>query len=113
MAGIPNLLISICDKHYSPRTKEQYLASIKRFILYHGKRHPTEMGEREVSAFLSDLALKETCDQATRRLCAALSCRNRPALNGKGFAPPSEAWPRRLNRFAQAPTISNFPRSRH
>lgn len=36
-------------KRYSLRTEEQYLAWIRRFILHNGKRHPGEMGEREVS----------------------------------------------------------------
>ncbi|GBG14976.1 integrase [Novimethylophilus kurashikiensis] len=35
-------------KHYSIRTETQYLHWIKRFILYHNKRHPREMGEDEV-----------------------------------------------------------------
>ncbi len=44
-------------KHYSLRTEEQYVHWIKRFILFHGKRHPREMGAAEVEAFLSDLAV--------------------------------------------------------
>ena len=43
--------------HYSPRTEEAYVAWIKRFIFFHGKRHPTEMGAEEVTRFLSSLAL--------------------------------------------------------
>ncbi len=43
--------------HYSLRTEEAYLGWIRRFILWHGKRHPIEMGEAEVAAFLSDLAI--------------------------------------------------------
>jgi integron integrase len=42
--------------HYSLRTADAYVGWIRRFILFHGKRHPMEMGEAEVSAFLSDLA---------------------------------------------------------
>ena len=41
--------------HYSRRTEEAYTAWIRRFILYHGKQHPAEMGEREVAAFLTHL----------------------------------------------------------
>ncbi|MEW8509040.1 MAG: phage integrase N-terminal SAM-like domain-containing protein, partial [Candidatus Thiodiazotropha sp.] len=36
-------------RHYSRRTEETYLHWIKRYIFYHGKRHPYEMGEREVA----------------------------------------------------------------
>ena len=43
--------------HYSLRTEEAYVGWIRRFILFHGKRHPLEMGEAEVGVFLSDLAL--------------------------------------------------------
>lgn len=44
-------------KHYSIRTEDQYVFWIKRFILFHGKRHPRELGASEVEAFLSDLAV--------------------------------------------------------
>jgi len=43
-------------KHYSLRTEDAYLQWIRRFILFHGKRHPREMGAAEVEAFLSHLA---------------------------------------------------------
>lgn len=45
-------------RHYSIRTEEAYLGWIKRFILFHGKRHPREMGEAEVAAYyLTHLAV--------------------------------------------------------
>jgi integron integrase len=44
-------------RHLSIRTEEAYLNWIKRFILFHGKRHPTELTESAVSAFLSHLAV--------------------------------------------------------
>ena len=43
-------------KHYSLRTERTYREWIKRFILFHGKRHPREMEVFEVERFLSDLA---------------------------------------------------------
>ncbi len=45
-------------KHYSIRTEEQYVQWARRFILFHGKRHPRDMGAAEVEAFLTDLAIK-------------------------------------------------------
>jgi hypothetical protein len=39
-------------KHYSIRTETQYLQWVKRFILYCDKRHPRDMDEKEVEAFL-------------------------------------------------------------
>jgi len=44
-------------KHYSIRTEQAYVQWIRRYILYHGKRHPRDMGAKEVSAFLSSLAI--------------------------------------------------------
>ncbi|WP_315857925.1 MULTISPECIES: phage integrase N-terminal SAM-like domain-containing protein [unclassified Halomonas] len=41
---------------YRIRTEKTYLYWIKRFILYHQRRHPTEMGATEVRAFLTSLA---------------------------------------------------------
>jgi hypothetical protein len=46
-------------KHYSYRTEETYLHWIKRYILFHKKRHPNEMGDEEIRAFLVHLAEKE------------------------------------------------------
>jgi site-specific recombinase XerD len=43
-------------RHYSPRTEEAYLGWIRRFIVFHGKRHPETLGAAEVTAFLSSLA---------------------------------------------------------
>jgi len=45
-------------RHYSLRTEGTYLSWIKRFILFHGKRHPREMGRQEVQQFLSHLAVE-------------------------------------------------------
>lgn len=43
--------------HYSIRTEEAYVNWIRRFILFHGKRHPKDLGETEIDAFLSHLAM--------------------------------------------------------
>jgi integrase len=44
-------------RHLSIRTEDAYVGWIKRFILFHGKRHPAAMGEAEVAAFLTHLAV--------------------------------------------------------
>jgi site-specific recombinase XerD len=62
---IPNPKLKLLDqvsevmrfKHYSLRTERTYREWIKRYIFFHGKRHPREMGAPEVSRFLSDLAV--------------------------------------------------------
>ena len=43
-------------RHYSRRTEQAYIGWIRRFIVFHAKRHPRELGQREVTAFLSGLA---------------------------------------------------------
>jgi len=43
-------------RHYAYRTEEAYLGWVKRFILFHNKRHPKDMGEAEINAFVSHLA---------------------------------------------------------
>ena len=45
-------------RHLSIRTEEAYVGWIKRFIVFHGKRHPMELGEAEVAAFLTHLAVQ-------------------------------------------------------
>src|SRR3954454_20909492 len=44
-------------RHYSIRTEEAYVQWVKRFIVFHGKRHPSELGEAEVATFLTHLAV--------------------------------------------------------
>ena len=56
----------IRTKHYSIRTEEAYVSWIKRFILFHGKRHPRDMGENEISAFLTDLAVNRNVSASTQ-----------------------------------------------
>lgn len=53
-------------RHYSLRTEQTYLHWAKRFILFHGKRHPQEMGETEVGAFLSHLAVSRHVSPSTQ-----------------------------------------------
>lgn len=53
-------------RHYSLRTEDAYLGWIKRFILFHGKRHPAQMGETEVGAFLTELAVNGRVAAATQ-----------------------------------------------
>ncbi|MGQ9860882.1 MAG: integron integrase [Thiobacillaceae bacterium] len=53
-------------KHYSIRTEDQYVFWIRRFILFHGKRHPCALGAAEVEAFLSDLAVNGRVAAATQ-----------------------------------------------
>src|SRR5690349_11607472 len=66
----PKLLDQVCDvlrrKHYSIRTEQAYTDWIRRFILFHGKRHPAEMAEIEVTEFLTSLARHDNVSASTQ-----------------------------------------------
>ncbi|MEJ2382668.1 MAG: integron integrase [Gammaproteobacteria bacterium] len=53
-------------RHYSIRTEQSYVQWIKRYILFHGKRHPDDMGAEELAAFLSYLAREKDVAAATQ-----------------------------------------------
>ena len=53
-------------KHYSIRTEQAYVNWIKRYILFHGKRHPQEMGVPEIEAFLTHLAVDQEVAASTQ-----------------------------------------------
>jgi integron integrase len=58
----PRLLTRVKEavrtRHMSPRTEEAYIGWIRRYIVFHGKRHPAELGAPEVTRFLSHLAVE-------------------------------------------------------
>jgi len=66
----PRLLDQLRDrirlKHYSLRTEQTYAYWVRRFILFHGKRHPRELGAHEVEAFLTHLAVERRCSASTQ-----------------------------------------------
>jgi len=70
MATPPRLLDQVRErlrlKQYSIRTEQVYVDWIKRFILFHGKRHPTVMGKPEVEAFLTHLAVVRNVAASTQ-----------------------------------------------
>lgn len=53
-------------KHYAYRTEETYVQWIRRYILFHNKRHPKEMGAAEIEAFLTHLAVQEQVAASTQ-----------------------------------------------
>jgi site-specific recombinase XerD len=53
-------------KHYSYRTEEAYVQWIRRYILFHNKRHPNEMGTPEIEAFLTHLAIEGEVSASTQ-----------------------------------------------
>lgn len=53
-------------RHYSPRTEQAYCRWVLRFIRFHGVRHPADMGEAEVNAFLTHLAVADHVSASTQ-----------------------------------------------
>lgn len=53
-------------RHYSIRTEEAYVGWVRRYVVFHGKRHPAELGAAEVSAFLTHLAVRGTVAASTQ-----------------------------------------------
>lgn len=78
MAGMAERLLArmrrvMRSRHYSPRTEEAYLGWVRRFVSFHGLRHPEDMGEAEVGLYLSSLGAHgkvsvSTQSQATNAL---------------------------------------------
>ena len=66
----PRLLARVRDrirfKHYSIRTEEAYVDWIRRFIVFHDKRHPSELNASDVEAFLTDLAVARHVSASTQ-----------------------------------------------
>ena len=58
--------LAIRVRHYSPRTEDAYVHWIRRFILFHHKRHPRELGATDLSAFLSALASEQHVSASTQ-----------------------------------------------
>ncbi len=54
------------SRHYSRRTEETYCLWVKRFIYFHKIRHPAEMAEPEINAFLTHLAVKDPVSASTQ-----------------------------------------------
>lgn len=66
----PKLLDQVRQKirflHYSSKTEQAYIQWIRRYVLFHGKRHPKDMGAEEISAFLNYLANRENVSVSTQ-----------------------------------------------
>jgi len=58
--------INLRSNHYSRKTEEAYIGWIKRFILFHNKRHPNEMGKDEIQKFINHLAVDQNVSSSTQ-----------------------------------------------
>ena len=67
----PKMLLEVVSdtirrKHYSHQTEKTYLQWIKRYLAFHNKRHPREMGKVEIEAFLTHLAVDAKVSASTQ-----------------------------------------------
>ena len=53
-------------KHYSYKTEQSYVQWVKRYILFHNKRHPKDMGGVEIREFLNHLAIEKYVSASTQ-----------------------------------------------
>ena len=105
MDARPRLLDQVRQKlrtlHYSYRTEQQYLHWVRRYILFHDKRHPASLGAAEVEAFLTHLAVDRKVSASTQNqaLSAILFLYQKvleidlPWLDGVVRAKPSQYLP--------------------
>ncbi len=63
---LDRLHAAIRTHHYSRRTEKCYAGWVRRFVRFHDLRHPSEMGEVEIEAFLSHLATQSRVSASTQ-----------------------------------------------
>lgn len=68
---LDRMRIHLRTRHYSIRTEDAYVDWARRFILFHRKRHPQDMGAAEVEAFLSYLAVERNVAASTQNQAKA------------------------------------------
>jgi site-specific recombinase XerD len=70
MTSPPRLLDRVREairtRHYSRRTEEAYVHWIRRYIVFHGKAHPSTLGAEKISAFLTWLAVRQHVSASTQ-----------------------------------------------
>jgi integron integrase len=84
---------AIRSRHYSRRTEKAYVHWIRRFIFFHGKRHPAEMGATEVTAFLTSLAVQDK-GRGSAAKTSRIAPERRRACNASSSASSSRPPPR-------------------
>jgi len=94
---------AIRRRYYSRRTEEAYVHWVRRFIYFSGRRHPRELGEAEVTAFLSHLAVERNVAAATQNqaLSAVLFLYRRVLELELGWLKDIE----RASRLPRTPTV--------
>ncbi|MBN2397693.1 MAG: phage integrase N-terminal SAM-like domain-containing protein, partial [Deltaproteobacteria bacterium] len=63
---LDRLRLALRSRHYSRKTEQTYCHWVKKYIYFHNVKHPDEMGEKEINAFLTHLAVKEKVSASTQ-----------------------------------------------
>jgi len=93
-------------RHYSKRTEDAYCDWVRRFVLFHARRHPSTMGEQEIAAFLNDLATVKNVSASTQNQALhALLFLYRHVL-GRSVGLVADITPARRGR--RLPTVLSF-----
>src|SRR5262249_57585843 len=95
--------------HLSPRTEDAYHDWCRRFILFHRKRHPQEMAEPEVNAFLTHLATDRDVAASTQNQAMAALVFLYEAVLDRGL---DRLCVVRANRPARLPSLMTGPQTR-
>ena len=101
-------------RHYSYRTERAYVDWVRRFVRFHGLRHPQDMGAKEIEAFLSHLATvrdvaASTHNQPCRRSCSStVTCSASSPHGIRAAASSARSTARNANRD-QAPAWNGRP----
>jgi len=102
---------SLRVKHYSYRTEETYVEWIRRFILFHRKRHPKEMGGPEIGAFIVHLAVERHVATSTQnQALSAILFLYKYVLKKEVDMPPTLIRPGRPRRL---PTVLTHAEAGH
>jgi integron integrase len=104
-------------RHLSRRTEDAYVAWARRFILFHGKRHPASLGAPEIAAFLTDLAVRLSVSASTQNqalaallfLYRAVLGRELEGIDGVLRAPRPRRLPVVLSRDEVRAVIAQLP----
>jgi len=69
---LDELAAALRARHYSPRTERAYVAWVRRFIRFHGLRHPNDLGSAEIEGFLNDLVTRRVSASTHQQALCAL-----------------------------------------
>ena len=104
MTGQPKLLVQVADAlrvlHRSPRTAKAYVHWTRRYILFHGKRHPRELGRSEIEQFLNHLAVTQHVSASTDHLQHVRRLHDGDRAMGAGYVELPDAFSRKYPNAA-------------